>query len=117
MAAILQTASGAERQESIGILGAPTPGATVAIDLTTGAKSFKWTVGEAETVNISGSQLAGQELTLILVQDSGSGRVITFGTGFKSAGTITLTTSETSVVSFRSDGTNFYETGRIAGIT
>lgn len=115
MAAILQAASGAERSESIGILGAPTPGATVAITISTGAKTFKWTAGEDETVNISGTQLAGQEITCQIL-DSGT-RTITFGTGFKAAATVVGVNGKTATVTFRSDGTNFYEIGRAVEIT
>lgn len=88
-----------------------TPGATVTLDITTGTFA-KWTAGEAETVNASGTQFAGQNLTCIIVNDGTLGRVITFGTGFKSIGVLTGTISKVGVIKFISDGTNFYELAR-----
>lgn len=115
MPSVLQSDNGSERVESIGILGSPTPGTTVAIDLTVDAKVYKWTASQDETVNISGTQLAGQEITCQIL-DSGT-RTITFGTGFKAAATVVGVNGKTATVTFRSDGTNFYEVGRAVEIT
>lgn len=106
------------RIEVIGVAAlAPTPGGTVTIDLTTGAKVAAWTAAETETVNCSGDQKVGQEITLLITNDAGAARTITFGTGFKPASTLVGTENKTAAVSFVSNGTSFYETGRITEIT
>ena len=96
---------------------APTPGATVTITLNTDVHTMvaSWTAGQAETVNLSGTQKAGQHLVLVILND-GTIRVITLGTGLVGNGIITGIVSKTSVLSFISDGTNFYEMSRTVGI-
>lgn len=115
--AILATQAGEERVEIIGYSTAPTPGATVTIDLSTLAKVYAWTAGEDETVNASGTQKKGQELTCIITNDGNSSRTITFGTGFKAASTVVGTTSKAATVTFRSNGTYFYEIARTVEIS
>ena len=100
----------------IGVLTQPTPGSTVDIDLATGAKVYKWTAGEDETVNASGKQLAGMRVVCVITSDA-SIRTITFGTGFKATATFATTASKTGTVSFISDGTSLWETGRSEAIT
>lgn len=72
-----------------------------------------WTAGEAETINISGTQHAGQVLIMAITCD-GSARLMTFNTGLKpaSAGTFLLTLSKQHTVAWVSDGTNFLELSR-----
>ena len=53
---------------------------------------------------------------IIINNDATSGKVITFGTGFLSAGTLTGTASKTAVVEFISDGSAFYEVSRKTGL-
>lgn len=69
------------------------------------------------TINASGAGLAGQEMTILIVNDATSGKVITFGTNFKSSGTLTGTTSKSAVINFKSDGLNWYEQYRTLAIT
>lgn len=98
-----------------GSLVSPTPGATVTITVTAGAV-FKWTSGENETVNASGTQIAGQMVTLIITNDATLARTITLGTGFASAGVLIGTTLKTAVLNFVSDGTTLWEMSRTAAL-
>lgn len=96
------------------VMVSPAPGATVTIDPTTGCL-FKWTAGENETVNISGTQVAGQKITFMITNDA-LARTITMGTGTVSLGVIVGTALKTAVAVFQSDGTNFYELSRTLGL-
>ena len=93
-----------------------TPGATVTLDVATGHVA-KWTASENETINASGAQHVGQELTCIITNDATLARTITFNTGFRALATIIGTTSKVSVIRFISDGTNFIEVSRTVAIT
>lgn len=64
------------------------------------------------TINANSSGIAGEEMTIIIGNDATSGKVITFGTNFRSAGTITGTASKTATIKFISDGTAWFETCR-----
>jgi hypothetical protein len=59
----------------------------------------------------------GQEITLIINNDSGGARTITFTTAAKSVGTLVGTASKACTITFLSDGTNAYETGRAGAAT
>jgi len=93
---------------------AATPGSTVTLTITGGRQLLyaSWTSGESESVVIDGAQTAGSTLTLKITNDATLPRVITFGTGFKSIGVITGTVSKAAMITFVSDGTNFYELSR-----
>jgi hypothetical protein len=60
---------------------------------------------------------AGYVLRLSLLSDATGGNVITFGSGFKSTGTYTLTASKYHNIVFVSDGTYLLEFSRTAAIT
>lgn len=64
------------------------------------------------TINASGGGVAGQPMTILIVNDATSGKVITFGTNFKPNGTLTGTTSKGATVGFMSDGTSWWEVSR-----
>ncbi len=49
---------------------------------------------------------------IIITNDATSGKVITFGSGFSSAGTLTGTASKTAVLMFISDGETLWEVSR-----
>ena len=95
-------------------LVSPTAGSTVTIDPTLG-NLYKWTAGENETVNISGTQVAGQKITFMITNDA-IVRTITLGTGIVSTGVIVGTALKTAIVIMQSDGTNFYELSRTLGL-
>lgn len=95
---------------------AETPGATVTINLATRARVRTWTAGQDETVNLTGTQASGDLLILIITNDATTGRTITLGTGFVSSGAVVGVTSKVSILTFVSNGTNYYELARTVGI-
>lgn len=96
----------------------PTPGATVTITIDTTVRHLlaSWTAAEIETVVISGTPLDGQQLTLIITNDAGLGRVITLGTGFNANGTIIGVISKKSTALFVASGGTFLELSRVVGV-
>ncbi len=65
------------------------------------------------TFNATAGGTAGQEMTILITNDATSAKTITFGTNFKSTGTLTAgAASRQTTITFKSDGTNFLETGR-----
>jgi hypothetical protein len=61
---------------------------------------------------------AGSFRTILVLTSGTTSRTITFGSGFKPVGTLATGTTSGRVfaISFRSDGTNLYETGRTAAM-
>jgi hypothetical protein len=68
-------------------------------------------VGDA-TINAATAGLPGQHMWIIIVNDLGRGKTITFGTNFKSSGTLAGTAGKTATIHFISDGTAWYEVAR-----
>lgn len=54
---------------------------------------------------------------IIISNDGGHGKDITFGSGFSSAGILNGVKNETAVLEFISDGTILWEVNRIQGLT
>jgi hypothetical protein len=97
----------------------PTPGSSVtigAIDTTVRTILASWTAGEAETLNVSGTPVDGQRLTLVITNDGVLGRILTLGTGLLGLGIITGVTSKKSTVSFIALSGTFIETSRSVGL-
>ena len=99
--------------------GAPTAetyAATVSIDTTKGAHRIAGANGTsaASTFNASTTGANGDELLIEVTSDAGGTCTITFGTNFKSSGTLAVTASHYASVYFMSDGTNWKEQGRSA---
>jgi len=69
------------------------------------------TAGDA-TINAATAGLAGQHMWIIIVNDLVRGKTITFGTNFKSSGTLAGTAGKTATVHFISDGNAWYEVAR-----
>lgn len=88
-----------------------TPGTTVTLDVTL-ATLYTETAGQNQTINATGTQVAGQIIILKITNDATLARTITFGTGFVSSGTVVGTLSKSAIVTFVSDGTNLYEVSR-----
>ena len=87
---------------------------TITLDVTLGNLHKTTTVdatGNA-TINASGVGVAGQHMWILIVNDATSGKVITFGTNFKSTGTLTGTTSKQATIHFISDGVSWSEVAR-----
>jgi len=91
-----------------------TPGATVALDLSA-AQIFRWTAGEAETINLSNVPAAGNPMVLLITNDD-TARTITFGTGFTAVPPLIGTAGKTALLRFVSDGTNMVMTSRTTGL-
>jgi len=96
----------------------PTPGSTVSVAISTIHRKIlaTWTAGEAETINISGTPVDGQELVLIVNNDATMGRLLTLGTGLLGLGTILNIVSKKSVLAFIASGGTFHEVSRTIGI-
>lgn len=82
---------------------------TVRVAQCTGNLSLTVGVGSATT-----DPQVGDKLTLLFSSD-GTGRVITFSTGFASAGTLTMNISKKASAQFMFDGTAWVETQRSIG--
>jgi len=92
----------------------PTYAATMSIDLANNSSILingLASTSATATLNANTGQLL-QEAS-IMIKDTG-GVTITFGTNFKSAGTVNPTTGKTITVFFQFNGTNWVETGRNA---
>lgn len=100
-----------ELREAVAVV---TPGATPALDASA-ANVFTYVPGQAATLSVSGGA-SGESLTLIVTTSGTSSYTQTFGTGFKSTGTLATGTSDAKqfVVSFIHDGTNYVEVARTA---
>jgi hypothetical protein len=61
---------------------------------------------------------AGTRCAIIILTSGTTSRTITFGTGFKSVGTLATgtTSGRVFVINWLSDGTNLYEAGRTAAM-
>jgi len=64
------------------------------------------------TINATNGGTAGMVVQVLIVNDATSGKTITFGTNFRAASTLVGTVSKAAVVTFLSDGTSWFETGR-----
>ena len=91
-------------------------GTSSAIDTTKGDYQT-CTTTTAHTLTAANVGVAGDNLTLLITNDATTGRVITFGTGFQSTGTLTGTLSKKAQVTFRSNGTSWYEVSRSLAMT
>jgi hypothetical protein len=93
---------------------------TIALDVTA-ASLHKTTTVHATgdcTINASGVGTANQTIRIMVVNDATSGKVVTFGTNFKSTGTLTGTASKAALLTFTSDGTAFWESAsRVTGLS
>ena len=95
-----------------------TPATSMALQIPSGAENIvaAWNTAQNSTVTAVGNQAVGAALTLRIRNASGTSRVITFGTGFAVPGTLTCANARAATISFVSDGTRFYETGRVINI-
>jgi len=93
-----------------------TAGATPAVDASAG-NVFTLTPGETETLSVTGA-VKDQEITLLVLTSGTTSYTLTFGTGFKSTGTLATGTADAKyfVVKFWSDGTNMYEVSRTTAL-
>lgn len=99
-------------------LQTPSVSATMNIVIAAGNKTYlKFTADQNITINISsGTPSYGDELVMIITNDGAEARTITFGTKLKSSGNIVGTINKVAVVTFVSDGTDYYESSRTLGL-
>jgi hypothetical protein len=85
---------------------------TISLDLTLG-DVFGVTPGGALTIDAASAD-AGSDITIVVTTSGTTSRTITFGTNFKTAGTLATGTVSGKVftISFKGDGTNLNETCR-----
>jgi hypothetical protein len=100
-----------------------TSAATVSMDLNVehridGAQVFAITPGVAMTINAVPDGLPGQEYVLIVTTSGTSSFVVTFGTAFKTTGTLATGTADAKVfvLRFVSKGSSVVEVSRTAAM-
>ena len=88
--------------------------ATISLDVTKPNLHKTTTVNATgnATINASAVGTAGQHMWILIVNDATSGKVITFGTNFRSSGTLTGTASRQATIHFISDGVSWSEVAR-----
>lgn len=93
----------------------PTVGATVSIDPSI-APIFNWGPGENETINATSGGFPDQRMTIIIDTVDTNSRTLTFGTNFRSTGTLATgsTAARRFVLTFVSDGLVWTEASRTA---
>lgn len=92
-----------------------TAGATPAFAPGSSTSCYLLTPGEDETINATTTgAVAGRSYFIRILTSGTTSRTLTFGTNFKSTGTLATgtTTAKTFVVQFIFDGTNFCEVSR-----
>lgn len=105
LGAILSTASVATNAVT-----ALTPGTTVTLTVTNN-KVQTDSAAQNQTINATGTQVAGQEIIIIISNDA-TPRTITFGTGFRAVSTLVGTANKAATIHFVSDGTSLFEVAR-----
>ena len=98
----------------IGAMDPMTYGATMNLDVTAGDlhKIRTSDTAASATINATTGGLPGQHMWIIVANDEVSGKSITFGEHFRSAGALTGTAGKAAALHFISDGTAWYEVGR-----
>ena len=72
-------------------------------------------VGNA-TINATTAGLPGQHMWVIIVNDQISGKTVSFGNNFKSAGPLMGSPGKSATLQFISDGTAWYEVARTGNL-
>lgn len=91
--------------------------ATVALVVTRKVSIVEQAVGADMTINLTAANAAVGDRIILKLNNDGTIRAVTFGTGFAASAGVTGTASKTIVVNFVYDGTRFVETGRTAAMT
>lgn len=68
------------------------------------------------TINANHPGQEGQEMYVKLDNDTDGNKTITFGTPFKTTGTVTGSTAASATLHFISDGSSFWEVSRTTGL-
>jgi len=91
------------------------PAYAATLALTPAAGDSRYTVGQltgAMTINITTTNLSAGNIVSFVFSADGTNRVVTFGTGMKSSGTMTVVASKFGGISFQYDGTQLVALGR-----
>jgi hypothetical protein len=90
----------------------------ITLDVTAGDlhKTLTGPAAGNATINASTGGLPGQHMWIIVANDTVSSKTITFGTNFRSSGTLTGATGKAATVQFVSDGTAWYEIARMLNL-
>lgn len=86
--------------------------ATLAIAPKHSGTTYKVALTGAMTVNATTTDSAPDDEIVFLFSADGSARIVTFNTGFVSAGTLTVAASKNGSATFRFNGTSWIETSR-----
>jgi len=93
-------------------VSAPAYTATLALTPAAGDNRYNIALTGAMTINVTTTNMvAGDQATFTFGAD-GTNRVVTFGTGMKSSGTLTITASKWGGITFQYDGTQLVACGR-----
>jgi hypothetical protein len=91
--------------------------AAIAVDASLSSTfSIAATSNTASTVTVT-NPVDGVTYSFLVTADVTGGNVLTFGTGFRVTGTLTLTASKVMAITFESDGTSLIESSRTVAIT
>lgn len=106
-------AGGAVESNSVLAVQVLTPASTISVDPTVGGIATLTSAATNMTLNAA-SVPAGSELVVVITTSGTTGCTVTFGTNFKTTGTVTTGTVSGKVwtVHFVCDGVNFNEVSR-----
>lgn len=90
---------------------------TYSLDTTEGGLYIGTTGAGAIQINATSGGVATKDMTLMIDNDAGGARTVTFGTNFRPTATLVGTANKRMCIQFMSDGTNWIETGRTIAIT
>lgn len=113
----LQVGGPAKATRVLQAVAALTPGATVALDASQGSL-FTLTPGQTCTINAT-NPVAGHEIALAITTSGTTSYTLTFGSGFKTTGTLATgaVSARTFVIRFVCfDGATYVESGRTAAM-
>lgn len=94
-----------------------TAAATISLDPTL-APIFTWSPNEDETINATSGGFPDETITIIIDTINTSTRTLTFGTNFRSTGTLATggTSARRFVLTFKSNGLGWSEVSRTAAM-
>lgn len=107
----MRGSSGSPARMSTNRIAALTSASTISLDPTAG-DIFTLTPGHTATINAA--SVLTQSITLIITTSGTTSYTLTFGTNFKTTGTLATGTTSAKVftITFVSDGTNYNEVAR-----
>lgn len=92
--------------------------ATIALGVAEGLEVYTYTPAQTNTINCTVMPRAGKRFSIVYTTSGGSSFTTTFGTNFKTTGTLAsgTVTAKVFVIHFLSDGTNMNEVSRTAAM-